>query len=186
MEMSSLIHFWEHRLRKWVKFFLLLLIVTFWTGFEEGVKALFEGIGKNLASPKKSLPTNDLFQAREFSVNNSLQNDNIAITKNLAQVEILQPRDGEKIIKFPSDPQIIKRKIKGRVLGLLNYNNLLVEVIIRTSEDFPQGTTRIKSNGSWEMLGHFGGNFHGIEAKLKHKNGKLLAKSRIITVQLIQ
>jgi len=49
---------------------------------------------------------------------------------------------------------------------------LMVEVSIFTSQLFPQGTTRVKEDGSWKLTGHFGASAHTIKAVLKQKGGE--------------
>ncbi|MCP4990586.1 MAG: hypothetical protein GY928_32470 [Colwellia sp.] len=96
------------------------------------------------------------------------------------KIQIFTPDDGEKIYTSSTEG-IPQRLIKGEVYGFtqdeIKQFGLIVEVSIYTIQSYPQGIGEVDTDGTWSVLGHFGGYEHTIKAVLKDKHGSELAET---------
>lgn len=102
-------------------------------------------------------------------------------------VQISQPKDGERLELMEGESMPISRIVKGIVQESAGTDPLRfpleVQVHILTDRWYPQGVTRLESPGNWEIGVHYGGLHHTVKAVLLDSDGaEIDAQTRIVTI----
>jgi len=105
------------------------------------------------------------------------------VTTNAQSQQIVITSPDEAIYHDARESVPIQRLIKGHVndFSKEQMRTLKVKVRIRTDRWYNQGITRVRSDGTWQLMGYFGGTVHLIEAVVMQGGNTLTSTTQEVT-----
>jgi hypothetical protein len=107
-----------------------------------------------------------------------------AVPESGDRLVITEPRDGQQLIDESGIGRVID--IAGRLDPSAIKPGRVVEVVIHTDIDYPQGEVSPAPDGTWRHeWNHLGGSTHRIFAVLR-ENDEPLFRSAVVTVDVVR